>query len=111
VEIATRLAKIASTLPSGAEALATAAFGDAMLAIPAILAENAGLNPVQVVTELRSCHAAGEVHFGINVRKGCVGDMRPENVIQPLLVSTSAIELATETVSMILKIDDIVACR
>jgi T-complex protein 1 subunit delta len=48
---------------------------------------------------------------GINVKKGIISDILDENVLQPLLVSTSAIALATETVRLILKIDDMVAVR
>lgn len=74
--------------------------------IPTTLAENAGLNPISIVTELRNRHANGEKTAGINVRKGLISDIREENVLQPLLVSTSAVELATETVCLLLKIDD-----
>merc|ERR1712004_631900 len=72
------------------------------------LVENAGLNPISTVTELRNKHAAGEVNSGINVRKGTITNILDENVVQPLLVSTSAITLASETVVSIMKIDDIV---
>eukprot|EP00163_Fabomonas_tropica_P008522 TRINITY_DN1825_c0_g2_i3.p1 TRINITY_DN1825_c0_g2~~TRINITY_DN1825_c0_g2_i3.p1 ORF type:complete len:599 (+),score=154.37 TRINITY_DN1825_c0_g2_i3:199-1797(+) len=87
------------------------AFAEALLVIPSTLAENAGLDPITIVTELRRRHAEGEKYAGINVRKGTVSDMHEENVVQPLLVSTSAINLATETVRMLLKIDDMVAVR
>ena len=60
------------------------------------------------VTELRNRHAQGEKTSGINVRKGAITNILEENVVQPLLVSTSAITLASETVRSILKIDDIV---
>lgn len=76
--------------------------------IPCTLAENAGLNPISTVTELRSRHAQGEMTAGINVRKGAITNILEENVLQPLLVSTSAITLASETVRSILKIDDII---
>lgn len=76
--------------------------------IPSTLAENAGLNPIATVTELRNRHVKDEVTAGINVRKGAITNMLEENVIQPLLVSTSSITLASETVRSILKIDDIV---
>jgi len=76
--------------------------------IPYTLAENAGLNPINIVTDLRNRHANGEKNSGINVRKGCITNILEENVVQPLLVSTSAFELASETVRMIMKIDDIV---
>ena len=60
--------------------------------------------PAQIVTELRNRHARGEVHAGINVRRGEVSDMLAENVVQPLLVTSSALTLATECVRMILKV-------
>jgi len=87
------------------------AFATALEVIPLTLAENAGLNPINMVTELRNRHALGEKTAGINVRKGSITNILEENVIQPLLVSTSAIELAAETVKMILKIDDLVQTR
>ena len=59
---------------------------------------------MQIVTELRNKHARGESHAGINVRRGSVTNMLEERVVQPLLVSTSALTLATECVRMILKI-------
>ena len=84
---------------------------DALEVIPYTLAENAGLHPIQIVTELRKRHASGEHHYGINVKKGQIADMRKANVWQPLLVSISALKLATETVQMILKIDDMIGVR
>ena len=86
-------------------------YADAFEVIPYTLAENAGLQPISIVTELRNAHNAGGKTFGVNVRKGCVTDMQEENVVQPLLVSSSALKLATECVCMILKIDDIVLSR
>ena len=83
----------------------------ALEVIPYTLAENAGLNPIQIVTELRNLHAKGNRYHGINVRKGTVTNMAEENVYQPLLVTTSAVTLATECTRMILKIDDIVPVR
>jgi T-complex protein 1 subunit delta len=84
------------------------AFADALEVIPYTLAENAGMKPIEVVTELRKQHAEGIQGAGINVKKGIVSDMYDLNVVQPLLVSTSAIQLATECVSMILKVDDLI---
>jgi T-complex protein 1 subunit delta len=72
------------------------------------LAENAGMNPINVVTELRNKHSKGEKHAGISVKKSAIVDMRDEKVFQPSLVTTSALTLATEVVRMILKIDDVV---
>merc|ERR1719460_336553 len=92
----------------GADAYCFKAFAEALEVIPYTLAENAGLNPISTVTELRNRHAQGEVAAGINVRKGTITNILDENVMQPLLVSTSAITLASETVVSILKIDDVV---
>eukprot|EP00238_Polyblepharides_amylifera_P000618 CAMPEP_0196572074 /NCGR_PEP_ID=MMETSP1081-20130531/2182_1 /TAXON_ID=36882 /ORGANISM="Pyramimonas amylifera, Strain CCMP720" /LENGTH=542 /DNA_ID=CAMNT_0041889267 /DNA_START=69 /DNA_END=1697 /DNA_ORIENTATION=+ len=95
----------------GMESYCVRAFAEALEVIPYTLAENAGLNPIEIVTELRNHHANGNQHHGINVRKGTVTNILDENVVQPLQVSTSAMTLATECVRMILKIDDIVMTR
>jgi T-complex protein 1 subunit delta len=80
--------------------------------IPTTLAENAGLNSIKVVTELRHRHEMGEKNAGVSIKSGGVNtNISKENVLQPLLVSTSAIELAAETVKMILRIDDIALTR
>ena len=92
----------------GEDAYCFKAFAEALEIIPYTLAENAGLNPIATVTELRNRHALGEKNAGINVRKGTITNILDENVVQPLLVSISAISLASETVRSILKIDDIV---
>ena len=63
------------------------------------------------MTELRNKHAQGEKNAGINMRKGAITNILEENVVQPLLVSTSAVTLASETVCSILKIEDIVNTR
>ncbi|KAL7427181.1 hypothetical protein ACHAXH_000567 [Discostella pseudostelligera] len=84
------------------------AYADALEVIPYTLAENAGLKPIEIVTALRKAHAEGNIGAGIDVKKGCISDMYKMNVVQPLLVTTSAIKLATETVCMILKVDDLV---
>jgi T-complex protein 1 subunit delta len=109
IELALRLMEYSQTL-TGMEQYGYRAFAEALEVIPFTLAENAGLNPIATVTELRNRHAQGEKTAGINVRKGAITNILEENVVQPLLVSTSAINLATETVRSILKIDDIVNC-
>jgi len=94
------------------ESYCFAAFAEALEVIPTTLAENAGLNPITMVTELRNRHANGERSAGINVRKGVISNILEENVLQPLLVSTSAIELATETVGLLLRIGEwSLSCR
>ncbi|XP_033120989.1 T-complex protein 1 subunit delta-like [Anneissia japonica] len=107
IEVAYRLMEYSRTL-SGMEAYCVRAFAEAMEVIPSTLAENAGLNPISVVTDLRNRHAHGETAAGINVRKGAITNILDENVVQPVLVSISAIQLASETVRSIMKIDDIV---
>lgn len=106
--MAIRLAEYANTL-TGMEQYCFRAFAEALEVIPYTLAENAGLNPIATVTDLRNRHALGEYTAGINVRKGIISDILEESVVQPLLVSTSAIQLASETIRSILKIDDIVS--
>ncbi|CAG8645334.1 14645_t:CDS:10 [Rhizophagus irregularis] len=110
IEVSQRLSEYAKTL-KGMEAHCFEAFANALEVIPITLAENAGLNPINIVTELRNKHALGEKTAGINVKKGTISNILEENVIQPLLVSTSAIELSAETVKMLLKIDDLVQTR
>lgn len=79
--------------------------------IPYTLAENAGMNPIRIVTELRNRHNQGDSSSGIDVRRGSITDMWDEHVVQPLLVNLSEISLATECVGMILKIDDLIPVR
>lgn len=111
-EIATglRLAKYGQEL-GGMAGYCIGLYARALDIIPYTLAENAGLSPINMVTELRRRHALGDKTAGINVRAAAITDMLEEKVLQPLLVSSSAIKLATETVRMLLKIDDIVGVR
>ncbi|KZT02192.1 t-complex protein 1 [Laetiporus sulphureus 93-53] len=95
----------------GSQAYCFQAYADALEVIPITLAENAGLNAISILTELRNRHARGERNAGIDMRKGLVSDVFSEDVVQPLLVSTSAFELATETVCLLLKLDDYVQAR
>ncbi|EHB04046.1 T-complex protein 1 subunit delta [Heterocephalus glaber] len=105
IELALRLTEYSRSL-SGMESYCVCAFRDAMEIIPSTLAENVGQNPISTVTELRNRHAQGEKTIGINIRKGGISIILEEMVVQPLLVSVSALILATETVWSILKIDD-----
>ena len=108
IEVSQQLAVYSKEL-IGMESYCVRAFAEALEVIPYTLAENAGLNPIDIVTELKALHSEGEKHMGINVRKGCITNILEENVVQPLLVTSSALGLSTECVRMILKIDDIVA--
>jgi len=116
--VSTRLAQDAISSPYP-DSICFKEFADALEIIPVTLAENAGLNSIKVVTELRARHAQGETNVGVSIKRGGVGVMGAEEktgtsgegVMQPLLVSTSAFELASETVKMILRIDDIALSR
>ncbi|KAI0483008.1 T-complex protein 1 subunit delta [Xylariaceae sp. FL0804] len=111
IEIAAQLSKQARSL-TGTEAICWKAFADALEVVPTTLAENAGLNSIKVVTDLRHRHEMGEKNAGVSIKSGGVNsNIAKENVLQPLLVSTSAMELAAETVKMILRIDDIALTR
>ncbi|KAG5479833.1 hypothetical protein LSCM4_05841 [Leishmania orientalis] len=111
IEVCMQLGKYARERAEGMQTFCMRSYADAFEIIPYTLAENAGMQPISIVTELRNAHASGHVNSGVNVRKGCVTDMVEENVVQPLLVSTSAVRLASEAVMMILKIDDIIMTR
>lgn len=108
VEISRGLLKFAETL-RGREQLAVKKFAEALEIIPKTLAENAGLDPIDVLTELRSLHDEGKTTYGINVFTGKPGDMKKEGVIEPSKVKAQAIKSATEVAMMILRIDDVIA--
>lgn len=110
VELSLQLEHFAKSL-EGADQYCVRAFAEALEIIPTTLAENAGLKPISIMTELRNMHIKGHKNMGINVKKGCISDMVEEEVVQPLLVTLSALTLATETTRMVLKIDDIVTVR
>lgn len=106
-EVALRLREKSLEM-SGKDAYCMSAYAEAMEVVPYTLAENAGMNPIEIVTGLRKAHAEGQPGAGVDVKRSRVTDMYEEKVLQPLLVSTSAIALATETVCMIMKVDDLV---
>eukprot|EP00981_Chlorochromonas_danica_P008473 scaffold2200_cov240-Ochromonas_danica.AAC.2 len=110
-ECSLRISQWSKTL-SGVASYCARAYAEALEIIPYTLAENAGLPPIQIVTELRNKHNSGHSSAGIHVTTGAISEnMREEGVVQPLLVNTSEINLATECVGMILKIDDLVPVR
>lgn len=106
IEVSRQLMKEANKL-SGVEQFVYKEFAQALEVIPTTLAENAGLNPINVVTDLRNRHENGEKDAGISVRRSGASNTYDEHVLQPVLVSTSAIVLASECVKSILRIDDI----
>ncbi len=108
VEVALRLQEYAATL-EGREQLAVKAYAEALEVIPRTLAENAGLDPIDMLMELRSQHEKGMKTAGLNVYEGKVVDMWKDFVVEPLRVKTQVINAATESAVMILRIDDIIA--
>ena len=108
VEMASALRKYAETLP-GREQLAVRVFADALESVAVALTENAGLEPIDVLSELRSKHDQGETWYGIEAREGKTQDMSKIGVFEPITVKKQIIKSATEAATMILKIDDVIA--
>ena len=109
-EIAMALRDYAPTV-GGREQMAIEAFADAIEVIPKTLAENAGLDPVDMMLEIRSAHKKGDKYAGINVLEGKVDDMMKNNVIEPLRLGIQEIQSASEAATMILRIDDVIAAK
>jgi len=95
----------------GREQMAIEAFANAIEIIPKTLSENAGLDPIDMMLEIRSAHKKGKKFSGINVLAGRVDDMMKNNVIEPLRVSMQEIEASSEAATMILRIDDVIASK
>ena len=108
IEVAKGLRKYADGL-SGREQLAVLAFADAMEVIPRTLAENAGLDPIDMVVQLKAAHDKKQKWAGIDVFKAKVVDAWHAGVIEPLKIKTQAISSASEVAQMILRIDDVIA--
>jgi len=108
IEVARELREYAESLP-GREQLAAQAFAEAVESVPVTLAENAGLDPIDVISDLRAAHEKGEKWAGIDVSEGKVSDMEKLGVYEPVAVKKQAIKSATEAATMILKIDDVIA--
>ena len=108
MEIARALRSYAETQP-GREQLAIRSFGEAMEIVPLTLGENAGLDPVDLLLELRVRHEKGEKWAGVDVFEGKIKDMRDLEVYEPLAVKKQTIKSATEAATMILRVDDVIA--
>ncbi len=109
-EIAMRLRDEAAKV-GGREQIAFENFAEALETIPRTLAENAGLDPIDILIELRKSHKSNKKYAGVNVTTGKVDDMFAQNVIEPIRVGKQAIESATDAAVMILRIDDVVASK
>ena len=108
IEVARILKNYAESLP-GREQLAVMSFAEALESIPVTLAENAGLDPIDILSELRARHDKGEKWVGVGVHEGKVIDTYQTNVLEPVSVKKQVIKSATEASTMILKIDDVIA--
>lgn len=110
VEIARVLRKFAIET-GGREQFAIEAFASALEVVPRTLAENAGLDPINTIISINKAHSDGGIWHGVNVYSGQIEDMRALNVLEPLRVGTQAIQAATETANMVLRIDDVIASK
>jgi thermosome len=108
IELARRLRDYAITL-GGREQLAIEEFASALEFIPVTLAENAGLDPIDVLTELRARHMKGETNAGLNLLTGKIEDSILAGIIEPIRIKTQALASSTEVAVMILRIDDVIA--
>ncbi len=110
MEIAFALRNFSSGV-GGREQMAIDAFAKAIEVVPKALAENGGLDPINVLIDLRAAHAKKHKNHGIDLRSGKVSDMLKLDVIEPLRVGTQAIDSAVDAATMILRIDDVIASK
>ncbi len=110
IELALKLREYAPSV-GGREQLAIEKFADALEIIPRTLAENAGLDAIDIIMKLKAEHQAGKKYAGIDVFEGSIVDMVERKVIEPMRVKKQAIESATEVATMILRIDDVIAAK
>ncbi len=106
IELAKRLREFSRTL-GGREQLAVEEFASAIESIPETLAENAGLDQINILTELKHRHEAGNIRDGLNLSSNRIEDCFQAGILEPLKVKTQAIGSATEVATMILRIDDV----
>eukprot|EP01106_Pelomyxa_sp_JSP_P012723 TRINITY_DN35_c0_g1_i7.p1 TRINITY_DN35_c0_g1~~TRINITY_DN35_c0_g1_i7.p1 ORF type:complete len:137 (+),score=60.92 TRINITY_DN35_c0_g1_i7:52-411(+) len=98
----------AAKLTPGKKSLAIEAYARALRAIPTIIADNAGYDSAELVTQLRAAHAAGNKLAGLDMKKGAIGNMQELGVIEPLKVKKHVLIAATEAAEMILRVDHVV---
>ena len=108
IELSKKIKEFANGL-SGREQLAVQEFANTLEFIPSTLSENAGLDPIDILTELKSRHDNGEQYAGINIFNNQIQDVLKEGIIEPTKIKTQAISSATEVAIMILRIDDVLA--
>lgn len=109
-ELAMKVRAYANSV-GGREQLAIEAFAKALEIIPRTLAENAGMDPINTLIQLKADHEKGHANFGIDFTDNKVGDMTKAGVFDPLRVKKHALESAAEVSTMILRIDDVIASK
>ena len=110
IYLAKQLSRYADSL-SGREQLAVQAFAQSLEIIPRTLAENGGLDPIDIFVDLRKKHNEGVMTAGVDPINGVVKDMSTTDIIEPALVKKQAITAAAEAAQMILRIDDVIASK
>lgn len=110
IELSRRILDYSKTL-KGRERLAVEEFAKALEFIPSTLAENAGMDPIDVLTELRAVHDSGNKNHGLNLFNGKIENVLIKGIIEPLKVKTQAITSAVDVSIMILRIDDVIASK
>ena len=110
VELAMQLRNYSASV-GGREQIAIDNFASALESIPTTLAENAGLDPIDILIEMRKQHKEGKIHAGLNPFTGKVEDMEKLKVLEPYRIGKQAINCATDAAIMILRIDDVIAAR
>nr|WP_123535014.1 thermosome subunit beta [Halosimplex salinum] len=108
VELAGRVRDYADSV-SGREQLAVEAFADSLELVPRVLAENAGLDSIDTLVDLRAAHENGDEHAGLNVYSGDVVDTFEAGVVEPAHAKEQAVSSASEAANLVMKIDDIIA--
>ena len=110
VELAMQLRNYSASV-GGREQIAIDNFASALESIPTTLAENAGLDPIDILIEMRTQHKEGKITAGLNPFTGQVEDMAALKVLEPYRIGKQAINCATDAAIMILRIDDVIAAR
>ncbi len=110
IEVARQLRKFGQSL-SGRERLAVEEFADSLEFIPLTLAENAGLDTIDTLTELKARHESGERNAGLNLFENKISNVIEARIIEPYKIKSQAISSATDVANMILRIDDVIASK
>ena len=110
MELSKQLRAYARTL-GGREQLAIEEFASALESIPETLAENAGMDPIDVLTELKKRHDSGMINQGLNLFTDKIENTFESGIIEPLKIKTQAITSASEVAQMILRIDDVLISK